>query len=73
MIKKGIYRHYKGILVTVLGIAKHSETLEEYVVYTHPNGERGDNELWVRPKKMFEENVIVDGKEIPRFLFIKDY
>lgn len=64
MIKLGKYKHFKGAEVEVIGIAKHSETLEEMVVYRH------DGELWVRPLKMFEEAVEVDGVIMPRFEFI---
>ena len=46
-----VYRHFKGNIITILNIAKHSETLEEMVVYTH------DNEVWVRPIGMFYEKV----------------
>ena len=60
---KGKYRHFKGLIVEVLHIAKHSETLEEMVVYK----EEGDNSIWVRPKKMFLETITRDGKTIPRF------
>ena len=64
MIKLGKYKHFKGMEVEVIGVAKHSETLEELVIYRH------DGELWARPVKMFEETVEVDGKKIPRFQFI---
>jgi len=60
----GRYRHYKGKEYTVLGLARHSETLEELVVYRQ---EYGDHGIWVRPKQMFTEQVNVDGQEIPRF------
>ncbi len=60
----GIYEHYKGKKYCVVGVAKHSETLEEMVVYRQLYGEYG---LWVRPKEMFLEAVSVDGNEIPRF------
>ena len=60
----GRYRHYKGNLYQVVGIARHSETEEELVVYWALYGERG---LWVRPKAMFFEPVIVEGKSVPRF------
>ncbi len=72
-IKKGKYLHFKGMMVEVLGVAFHSETMEEMVVYTHDDPVRGKdaNTLWVRPKKMFLENVIVDGKEVPRFRFVR--
>lgn len=63
-IKPGRYRHYKGHEYTVLGIARHSETLEELVVYRQEYGDRG---LWVRPAAMFRETVIVDGTAVPRF------
>lgn len=60
----GRFRHYKGKNYTVLGVARHSETQEELVVYRQ---EYGDHGLWVRPKAMFMETVKVDGKEVPRF------
>ena len=63
-IQPGCYRHYKGNEYTVLGVARHSETLEELVVYQQEYGERG---LWVRPAAMFAETVEVDGKSMPRF------
>ena len=63
----GQYRHYKNKDYTVLGIAKHSETQEELVVYRQEYGDRG---LWVRPKQMFLETVEVGGKMIPRFQYI---
>ena len=57
----------------VIGVAKHSETLEEVVVYKalYSSPEFGDEALWVRPKKMFFENVIIDGLEIPRFKLVE--
>lgn len=60
----GRYRHYKGNDYEVIGIAKHSETLEDHVVYRALYGDHG---LWVRPKTMFMEMVRIDGKEVPRF------
>ena len=56
----------------VLGIAKHSESLEEYVVYEHLEKESGQIELWIRPKDMFLETVMQEGIKIPRFKFIED-
>jgi hypothetical protein len=63
-VPTGRYRHYKGNEYEVIGIAKHSETLEPMVVYRPLYGEGG---LWVRPAGMFAENVIIDGKTQPRF------
>jgi hypothetical protein len=74
-IKPGKYRHYKGKEYEVLGIVRHSETLEELVLYRAMYGspEFGENALWVRPKAMFSENVFVDGKEVARFKYIEDF
>ena len=58
------YRHYKGKDYLVLYQAKHSETLEDMVVYQALYGERG---IWVRPLEMFLEQVDVDGKLVERF------
>jgi cyclomaltodextrinase len=68
-LKTGRYRHFKGNEYEVLGMAKHSETLEEYVVYRALYGEGG---LWIRPVSMFLEDVIVDGRSTPRFTFIAE-
>ncbi|HYE60131.1 MAG TPA: DUF1653 domain-containing protein [Candidatus Kapabacteria bacterium] len=65
-IVPGTYRHYKGKEYEVIGIAKHSETLEDLVVYK-PLYEQSLADLWVRPLAMFQETVLVDGKEISRF------
>ena len=58
------YRHFKGNVYRVLHIAKHSETLEDIVVYQAMYGERG---VWVRPKAMFEEEIERDGRTFRRF------
>ena len=58
------YRHFKGNVYRVLHIAKHSETLEEMVVYQAMYGEHG---VWVRPKAMFEEVIEREGKRFRRF------
>jgi hypothetical protein len=60
----GLYEHYKGLRYKVLEIARHSETLEEMVVYQALYGDRG---IWVRPLPMFLEQVTIDGKSVPRF------
>lgn len=65
--KIGLYRHYKGKQYRVIGCAKHSEDLEEYVVYQALYGEC---HLWIRPKAMFFENVNKDGKVFLRFEYI---
>jgi hypothetical protein len=71
-ITPGIYHHYKGADVEVVGAALHSETLEEFVVYKHLTGEhQGETNFWVRPRSMFLEDVTIAGKEIPRFEFKK--
>ena len=68
-IQPGRYRHYKGQEYLVLEVARHSETLEELVVYRADYGDRG---LWVRPLAMFLETVIIDGQQQPRFAFVAD-
>ena len=68
-IKNGLYKHYKGNEYKVIGCAQHSETEEVLVVYEPQYGEGG---LWVRPLDMFQETVVVDGVETPRFKFITD-
>lgn len=62
----GTYQHYKGNKYLVLGVAKHSETLEDLVVYISLY-ENDLASMWVRPLKMFTENVVIDGKSMPRF------
>jgi len=71
-IKLGRYEHYKGKQYEVISLARHSETLEELVIYKelYNSEEFGNNTLWARPKKMFSEMVNIDGKDIPRFKFI---
>jgi len=69
MIQAGRYRHYKGNDYEVLGVAKHSETEEEVVVYRALYGTR---RLWVRPLVMFLETVVVEGRPQPRFQFVAE-
>ncbi len=71
-MKLGKYKHYKNILVQVLGVALHSETLEELVVYKKLQDFHGfkKGSLWVRPKKMFLEKVTINGKKVPRFKYV---
>ncbi|MBS3147800.1 DUF1653 domain-containing protein [Candidatus Woesearchaeota archaeon] len=70
-MRKGIYRHYKGKNYKVLGTARHSETLEELVVYQALyESEFGKDAIWVRPKKMFEESVEIEGKKVLRFSWV---
>ncbi len=63
MINK-IYRHYKGNKYKVIALAKHSETLEDMVVY---QALYGNNDIWVRPLLMWNEEVSVNGKTVLRF------
>lgn len=63
-IEPGRYRHYKGNDYEVLGMAIHSETLEALVIYRALYGEC---KVWARPATMWNETVIVDGEEVPRF------
>ena len=64
----GLYEHYKGKPYRVLGVVRHSETLEELVhyecLYDNPDGK-----FWVRPRTMFEEDVVVGGMKRPRFAY----
>ena len=63
----GRYRHYKGNDYRVLGLARHSESLEPLVVYQALYGDRG---LWVRPAAMFAETVTIAGRTVPRFAYV---
>ncbi len=66
-MRTGRYRHYKGNEYTVIGVARHSESDEELVVYRQNYGDRS---LWVRPKTMFEEAIDLSGTRVPRFEFL---
>ncbi|MBA4274876.1 MAG: DUF1653 domain-containing protein [Alphaproteobacteria bacterium] len=67
----GIYQHYKGQLYRVLGVCRHSETLEELVyyecLYDNPSGQ-----FWVRPRAMFEGELVVDGVMRKRFTWVNN-
>jgi hypothetical protein len=65
----GRYRHYKGNEYRVVGLARHSETLEPLVVYEALYGDRG---LWVRPAAMFGETIESAGVRVPRFARVGD-
>ena len=62
-----LYEHYKGLRYKIIGVARHSETLEELVVY---QALYGDSEIWVRPLNMFLENIVINGQLQPRFKLI---
>lgn len=65
-VKLGKYKHFKGGEYEVIGVARHSETLEEMVVYKNEKGE-----IWVRPLEMFLEEVELNGQKVPRFKYIE--
>ena len=67
-LKTGLYRHYKGHDYEVYGVARHSETEEELVVYRPLYGERA---LWVRPLAMFIEQLEFEGALVPRFKWLE--
>jgi hypothetical protein len=69
MLKPGIYKHFKGNLYKVIGVAKHSETQEDLVVY-EPLYENSLSKLCVRPLKMFVEEVKTDSYRGPRFTWV---
>ncbi len=66
-MKLGKYKHFKGNEYEALYVAKHSETLEEMVVYRALYGEYG---IWVRPLSMWDETVVHEGREVKRFSYI---
>ena len=67
-IQKGKYRHYKGHLYELIGTARHSETLEDMAIYKALYGDFG---IWVRPLKMFLEDIDINGKIQKRFEFLE--
>ncbi len=72
LIIPGRYRHFKGKEYEVLGVGRHSETLEEFVIYRalYESAEFGKHALWVRPLKMFTQHVEKEGYSGPRFFLI---
>jgi len=69
-IKPGLYRHYKGDLYHVIGVCRHTETLEECVIYQSLYGDYG---LWVRPLAMFQESIEYNNQPVSRFTFVKEF
>ena len=67
MFEKGIYRHFKGNKYELIDVAKHSETLEEMVVY---RALYGQGSVWVRPASMWDEEVKHNGETVKRFTYI---
>ena len=67
IIRAGIYQHYKGNYYEVLGVAQHTETNEELVLYKTV---KGDSKIWARPKSMFLEKIVLSGREVPRFRYL---
>ena len=63
------YRHYKGNKYKVIAIGRHSENLEELVIY---QALYGDNEIWCRPLCMWNEIVEFNGKKVKRFELIEE-
>lgn len=66
-MKLGLYQHYKGNLYEAVGVSRHSETLQEFVVY---RALYGDYRLWIRPYEMFNEKILIDNKEVDRFKYL---
>ena len=71
-IKAGKYKHFKWKIYEVIWVGRHTETLEEFVVYRacYDSKQFWNNALWIRPKNMFLEKVAVNGKKISRFKYI---
>ncbi|MEX2054415.1 MAG: DUF1653 domain-containing protein [Candidatus Colwellbacteria bacterium] len=70
-LRPGRYRHYKGKEYRVIGVAKHSETLEDLVVY-EALYENNVSHLWIRPLAIFTEEIEIGGKKVKRFEYLGD-
>ncbi|PJD97341.1 MAG: hypothetical protein CK425_03750 [Parachlamydia sp.] len=70
IVMGGLYDHSKGLRYKILGVARHSETLEELVVY---QAFYGDSDIWVRPLEMFLENMTINGQSQPRFKLVESF
>lgn len=68
-IKSGIYRHYKGNMYKVLHIAKHSETLEDMVIYQDVNA---PDKIWARPASIWNDDIEMNGKTVKRFELVEE-
>ena len=71
-IKVGVYKHYKGKNYKVIGLAKHSETLQEFVVYEALYDDAPLGKLWIRPIELFTDTVLFEGNRVPHFVFLHD-
>lgn len=71
LVEGGIYRHYKGKLYKAHFLVRHSETMEWLVLY-ETLYENDAGKMWVRPKEMFLEDTLVDGKRVARFEYVGD-
>ena len=71
-LQPGKYQHYKGAFYEVLGVAIHSETLEELVLYKmlYSSEKYPENTLWIRPLTMFTETIEINGEAVPRFKLV---
>jgi len=71
-MKLGIYKHFKGKLYKVLGLVKHSETLEDLVLYECLY-ENKKSKIWVRPLTNFQEYVLINGQKVKRFEYLHEH
>ena len=73
-VRKGLYRHFKGKEYRVIGVARHSETLEKLVIYQalYESEKFGNNALWVRPISLFLMMKTVGDKKVPAFEFLRE-